>query len=427
MASNQFSRKIAWRYLWSKRREAFISIISVFAVIGVCLGVAVLDITMSIMTGFEHVLQSKIVGDSHIFVHRYPREIDQPKKVISIVNSVPGVTEVSSFSGHQALISYKGASRGIYLKGVKADSPIARQLGKYILGDKSLEQLFQDQKLEQESEASEQSKVSTLPTLVLGKELVDQLGIYPQVPVSILIPKVSSTPFGMVPRFKRFLVSGIYKSGLVGYEEGLVYTQLANSQKYFKMGDAVSGLEIKIADVAKSPELAKKIRTALWDQLDTGYSVKDWTESNKELWEALKLEKQVYFIVLLLLVVLASFSIISTLIMIVMEKRRDIAVLMALGASPRKIANIFRWQGVVIGLVGTLSGTLMGYLGCLLLRAYGFPLPEKIFPTDTVPVHMEPYNFIVVAVAAFFISSLSTWYPARRASSVDPTELLRYE
>jgi len=263
--------------------------------------------------------------------------------------------------------------------------------------------------------------------LIVGRGLADIMGLYESQVVSLLTPKVGSTPFGLTPRYKRFSVSGTYKSGLSGYEERLAYVDLEVAQSFFRMKGRVSGIEVMAESVENSPEVARLIKEALSELPGGGFVAQDWTQTNQELWEALKMEKQVYFIVLLLLIVMASFSIITTLIMIVLEKRRDIAILMTLGATSRSIAMIFRWQGAVIGTLGVLGGTLLGLLGCVALEQYGFPLPEKVFPTSTVPVQLQSTNVIVVAVAAFLICLLSTWYPSWRASKVEPGDALRYE
>ena len=418
MSSFNFSKKIALRYLWSKRAEAFISIITVFAIIGVAVGVAVLNITMSIMTGFEHELRSKIVGDSHIVVYKFGDSINSWQDVLLEIKKNKDVVAASPFTQNQALISIAGKSRGVMVKGIQSSGELASKLEGYLMNRSDLKYVFN---------GDENDSNDSLPGIVLGQELFNQLGIIPGTKVSILSSQTSSTPFGLSPRFRRFSARSSYQSGLSAYEEALAYVDLKEAQKFFKTGDSISGVEIMVSDIDNSSLTAESIRNALTSRFGGGFYAQDWTQSNKELWEALKLEKQVYFIVLLLLIVLASFSIVSTLIMIVMEKRKDIAVMKTLGASTSSIAQIFRIQGAVIGLCGTIGGSVIGYLSCIALKHYGFPLPENVFPTDVVPVLISPMNFCIVAVSAFLICLLSTWYPARRASQVEPSEALRYE
>ena len=213
---------------------------------------------------------------------------------------------------------------------------------------------------------------------------------------------------------------------MVEYEKALAYISISDAQKFFGLGDSVSGLEVRLDDIDLAPEVAQSIMDKA-SQLEELLYAEDWTQRNKPLWDAIRLEKKVYFIVLLLLVVLASFSIISTLIMIVLEKRKDISVLMTLGASSKSVANIFKYQGTVIGLIGTALGLAGGFLGCMLLKTYGFPLDERIFQMSQLPIKMEPLNFLLVGLAAFVICVLATIYPARRASKLEPSEVLRYE
>ncbi|NLF26118.1 MAG: ABC transporter permease, partial [Deltaproteobacteria bacterium] len=343
------------------------------------------------------------------------------QEVKAQIAAVPGVVSVSAYTQHQAMLSSSGAAHGILVQGIEKDGVAAAELTRYLEEGTSLDQLFGPTALvDQDGESAD------LPALMVGRALSLKLGLMPGTAVSLVSPQVASSPFGLVPRFRRFLLAGVYKSGLSSYEEGLVYADLSEAQRFFRMGDAVSGIEVKVADVDRASVLARKIMDTLGGA-QRGFYVQDWSERNRELWDAIGLEKRVYFIVLLLLVVLASFSIVSTLVMIVLEKRRDIAIMKTMGAKTSSIANIFRVQGTVIGLIGTSLGLLGGYFGSIALREYGFPLPQGVFPTDTVPVQLEWINFTVVGVAALLICAFSTLYPAWRASRLEPSEVLRYE
>lgn len=426
MSSNAFSRKIALRYLWSRRGEAFITIITIISILGVAIGVMVLNMVMAVMTGFQHELREKIVGtNSHIVVRRLSGKIQDWENVSKSIAAVPGVASVAAFTYHQALLRTQTGSTGILIRGIQRGSSAENQLSAYVDSAKDLQALFSPPPVLVDNENGEKESV-VLPALIVGKELVRSLGLMVGSPVSLLSPTMTSSPFGLMPKFRRFTVAGIYNSGLVEYESGLAYADLGEAQKFFNMGNSVSGLEVRVRDIDASPAIAKSIVEALGG-LSSGYYAQDWTETNKPLWDAMRLEKKVYFIVLLLIVVMASFSIISTLIMIVLEKRRDIAVLKTMGASTRSIARIFILQGSVIGGIGTAAGLLGGYLGCLALQKYGFPLDERIFQMSTVPVRMEFWNFALVGSVAFCICFLATIYPAFRASSLEPSEVLRYE
>ena len=425
MPNFSFSKKIAVRYLWSKRSEAFVTIITVISIIGVALGVMVLNIVMAVMTGFEHELREKIVGaNSHIVLKPLGGKLESWPDTAKKVSEVPGVVSVSPFTYHQALIRTDSGSAGILIRGVAQGSPGEAQIGGYVSGG-NVDELFVPPAVTVTDSSGVEQSV-TLPGILVGRELAQSLGLFAGSPVSLLSSGLTSSPFGLVPRYKRFVVVGSYRSGLVEYESGLAYVALSEAQSFFKMGDAISGLEIRVKDIDSSPEVAARISESLGG-LGSGFTVQDWTQTNKPLWDAIRLEKKVYFIVLLLIIVMASFSIVSTLIMIVLEKRRDIAILRTLGANERSIRAIFKVQGAVIGGIGTVSGLALGLLGCLALRRYGFPLDERIFQMSTLPIRIESTNFIVVGLAAFFICCLATIYPAKRASALQPSDVLRYE
>lgn len=425
MSNLTFSKRIALRYLWSKRSEAFITIISIISVLGVAIGVIVLTVTMAIMTGFETELRNKVVGSSHIFVQKVGGKIYNWEDTRDQIVTIPQVRTVGAYTQHQVLVSTEGRTKGILVRGIQEGGTFADELQRYVPDTADIDALFKPVQSRVETvEMGTQS--ASLPGIIIGRELARNLLLYKGSKVSLLSPEVGSTPFGLVPRFKRFVVVGVYTSGLTGYEDGLAYVSLPDAQQFFRLGNSISGLEVSLHAVDEAPLIAEKILSALGG-IGSGFYVQDWTQSNKELWEAIQLEKRVYFIVLLLIIVMASFSIISMLIMVVLEKRRDIAVLKTLGARTSSIGWIFRLQGAIIGIVGVSLGLIGGFLGCVGLETYGFPLPEKVFPTATVPVQIDFLNFAAVGIAAFLICLLSTWYPVRRASAVEPSEVLRYE
>ena len=426
MSSWAFSKIIAARYLKTKRSEAFIRLLSIISVLGVALGVIVLNVVMSVMTGFEFELKEKIIGaNSHIVVRKLSGKISDWKSAVSKISQVPGVQSVSPFVYQQALIRSGNQTTGVLIRGIPDKSVAADQVAHYLEEGQSIEHLFNPPPLV-ERRPGESDDAVTIPALVVGKELARSLGILNGTPVSLLSASVASSPFGLVPKYRRFLVVGTYNSGLIEYESGLAYASLEATQQFFRLGDSVTGIEVRVTKVDDSPAIAQKIVEALGG-MESGFYAQDWTETNKPLWDALRLEKRVYFIILLLLVVLASFSIVSTLVMIVLEKRRDIAVLRTLGASAKSIGRIFIMQGVSVGGLGTVLGLVGGYLACFGLQKWGFPIDERIFQMSTVPVKIDPMNFLVVGVSAFVICMLSTIYPVRRASRLDPSEVLRYE
>jgi lipoprotein-releasing system permease protein len=426
MSNSRFAAKIALRYLRTKRSEAFINIISIISVLGVALGVAILIISMAIMTGFERELRNKVVGSAHIIITHYSAKLEDWTAIKDFLAQQQGVEKISAYTEHQALLSVQGRVQGVLVRGVEAKSQAENEISQYLSRPKNVRYLFEPVSANNRLPNGEVSKAK-LPGVLIGKELALRLNIREALPISLMSPQVSSSPFGLMPRHKRFMVADVYSSGLGGYEAALVYMGLPEAQKFFRMHDAVSALELQLEKPEQAARISTQLASALESKFKQGYIVRDWTVQNQALWEAMKLEKRVYFIVLLLLIVLASFSIISTLVMIVLEKRKDIAVMRSFGARGSVISLIFRIQGMIIGLVGTASGLVLGWLGCWALDRFGFPLPENVFPTSTVPVQVEPLNFVIVAVSTLIICYLSTIYPARRASKLDPVEILRYE
>ncbi len=263
-----------------------------------------------------------------------------------------------------------------------------------------------------------------LPGIILGTELARQLAVEVGDPVNVLSPMGKPSAVGVVPRVKRFVVVGLFNSGMSEYDSALAYISLSDAQRFFGLDDAVTGLEVRVDDLYQAREVGQRIAQLL----GFPYRVRDWMEINHNLFAALKLEKTVYFIVLLLIILVAAFNIVATLIMVVMEKRKDIAVLKSMGATGAGIARIFVFKGVIIGVVGTVIGNLAGYAGCWALRRYEFiELPKDVFYVSTVPVKMTPEYFAAVTVASLIICLLATIYPARQAARLVPIDIIRYE
>jgi lipoprotein-releasing system permease protein len=419
-----FSWRIARRYLWARRGEAFITLIGIISFLAVALSVAVLILVMSIMGGFETTLREKILGtNAHIVVRSFTDRIAAIEELRQVSAARPEVESVSLFTYDQALLRIDRQVSGVLVRGIESNSQTYESLRSFV---EVYEGVSRDGALFSPIVGLGTDADVTLPGIVIGKELARNMALSPGSIISLMSPEFESSPFGLSPRFRRFVVTGIYSSGLVEYESGLVYLSLPDAQAFFRYGDAVAGAELRVINPTQSPKVAAELQTSLRELRPDYYTI-DWTESNRALWEALALEKQVYFLVLLLLVVLASFSIVSGLVMLVLEKRKDIAILRTLGANAGQVARIFTLQGAVIGGLGTLTGVVLGVVGAMLLDAYGFPLPEGIFPVDTVPVRIHLGEALVVAVVSFLICLISTLYPARRARLLQPAEVLRYE
>jgi lipoprotein-releasing system permease protein len=418
--------RIAMRYLWSGRKDAAITIITVIAILGVTVGVITLNVVMAVMTGFEVTLREKILGaDAHIVVRQVGGDISDWRSVLErIKDADQQISSVSPYTSSQALIRSDNHSSGVLVRGIAKESATADQLGRYLKDDSQLDKLYREDNLYSDSKDNE----SNLPGIIIGRELARSLGVFVGSRVSLLSSQVTSSPFGLMPRYRRFKVVGIYQSGLVEYESGLVYVALQVAQQFFRIGEAsngfsISGAEIRLDAIDKAPAIASMIL----NQLGSSYVAQPWTETNRAFFEALRLEKRVYFTVLLLIVVMASFSIVSSLVMIVVEKRRDIGILRTLGISASDVGWIFRIQGAVIGGVGVGIGTLGGIIFALALQKYGFPIDERIFQMATLPIHLDPSNVFLVAISAFGICAIATYYPASKASRVEPIEVIRYD
>ncbi|MGH7809380.1 MAG: FtsX-like permease family protein, partial [Candidatus Binatia bacterium] len=259
--------------------------------------------------------------------------------------------------------------------------------------------------------------------IILGERLAHQLGAFPGAPVQIVSPLGSPTAIGVIPKVRRFVVAGMLRTGMSEIDATLIFMGLAEAQKFFELPGAVTNIEMRVRDVNQSRQVADRIQR----RLGFPYFAEDWTRLWPNLFSALELEKTVYFLVLLLMVLIGAFNIVSTLVMVVMEKKKDIAILRAMGATQGSVRKIFMLKGCLIGAVGTTLGVVLGLIVCALIAQYQFKLPDGMFLISTVPVRIYFGNFILVAFASFVVSLLASLYPARQAAKLDPVEIIRYE
>ncbi|MDD2941422.1 MAG: ABC transporter permease [bacterium] len=426
LSSFSFETFIALRYLRSKRKEVFISIITIISVVGVAVSVAVLNVVLSIMTGFTAEFQKKIVNSTaHIVVRAYGGNFAGWEEVVDAVEKQPGIEIAFPYTYDQAMLQAGSESRGIIVRGIPNDSGSRGRLSSMLQDKTTLDRLFAPVAVETELPQGGVNR-AVLPGVIIGEELRKRLALEQGSLITLLSARFHNSPRGLVPSARRFVVLGTYKSGLAEFESSLIYVSMSDAQNFFGNGSTVTGVEAVISDVAQAPRIGIAVAEEL-QKLSGRYYVVDWTQPNKPLWDALNLEKQVYYIVLLLLILVASFSIISTMVMIVMEKSRDIAVFKVFGATDGDILRIFLTQGMIIGLSGTVSGTVLGYLGAIGLREFGFGIDPRVFSMDKVPVYLDMGNFFLVAVSAFLITSAAGIYPAIRASRLKPADALRYE
>ncbi|MFN8543307.1 MAG: lipoprotein-releasing ABC transporter permease subunit [Candidatus Binatia bacterium] len=415
---------VGLRYLRSRRRHGFLSLISLVSLLGVTIGVATLNIVLAVMTGFEQELRDKILGfNPHVVVTNYGGALDGWTQQLEKVTAVPDVVAAAPFVYGQAMVTVGRSVSGIVVRGIDpARAGGVLELERHLTKG-SVQALGETQRVA--LPAAEGGGPVELGGLLLGQELARQLGLAPGDVVTVVSPLGTPGPGGMVPRVKRFVLVGVFDSGMYDYDTTLAYMSLGDAQRFFDMKGNVSGLEVRVARVYDARAVARRIETALG-----GFPVRarDWMETNRNLFSALKLEKVVYGIVLCLIVVVAAFNILATLTMVVKEKRRDIAILKAMGASGSAIGRIFVLNGAVIGVAGMLLGSALGLAGCWVVAHYQFvELPKDVFLVTTIPARVDPINFAVVACVSVLICVVAALSPARRATSLVPVEVIRYE
>jgi len=403
---------IAKKYLLAKRKQTFISIISLISVAGVAVGVMALIIVLAVMNGFERELKERILGaTAHAHVTSLEGSIGKPFELAEKVRKAEGVAAASPYIFSQMMISSGSNALGGVLRGVDTAT----------IGD--VTRLARDIRIGRIEDLHRKSEEG-LPGVILGRELAANLGAGLGDVVEILVPGGSVTPLGAFPRTARFRVAGVSVSGMYEYDATFAYVAFEEAGRLLGMEGRATGVEVKVHDVYAAADVAKALRS----ELGYPYHAKDWMQSNRNLFSALKLEKVVMFIILVLIVMVAAFNIISTLIMVVMEKTKDIAILMTLGATRRTIRRIFALEGLLIGFAGTALGTALGAALCHLLRRYQFiHLPSDVYYISTLPVSLDSGMVLLVAASSILICFLATVYPARQASRVDPAEAIRYE
>ena len=404
---------IGSRYLRTKQKQAFISLITVLSIAGVTVGVMALIVVIAVMTGFEYDLKSRILGvESHIVIMRHNGPFSDYRNILEHVENTDGVEAATPFINSQVILRSSLSLSGAVLRGIDPDSAdrVIKNLDKVSL--KNLKETDQ-----------RKSTSIAMPSIILGKELAKNLGVMQGDPVHLISPRGMISPIGHIPTMKRFKVAGLFESGMYEYDRSLAYMHIKDAQKILRMGDSVNGIEVRVNDIYNARNIAGRIVKELGFQ----YWARDWMQMNQNLFSALKLEKTVMFIILALIVLVAAFNIASTLIMMVMEKTRDIAILKAMGATDKSIRKIFVFKGIVIGSIGTILGVCLGFILCTVLKYYQFiELPGDVYYITTLPVKLELLDVVMIASAAMAISFLATLYPARQASKLDPVEAIRY-
>ena len=418
---------IALRYLRAKRKQAFISLITLISIAGVAVGVMALIVVIAVMTGFENHLRTKILGiNSHISVKNYEGAfcniesirqdvlgVSVPRNdLFSMIRGKHGdakVTATTPLVYIQALLSSGRAVSGAAIRGIEPDSiQKVFSVGKIIRGEGL--------------EAFENYSESGIPPILLGKELARNLGVAVGQSIRVMLPSGTITPVGMLPKIRTFRVTGINTTGMYEYDTSLAFIPIEAAQRLLGLGEKVHGLEIKVSDIYATDGLA----LAIQKRLGFPFWAIDWQQMSPNLFSALKLEKLAMFIILTLIVLVAAFNIVSTLIMMVMEKNQDIAILKTLGAMDKNILRIFIYNGLLVGFIGTILGVSGGVSLCFLLSRYKFiKIPSEVYYTDTLPILLHTSDVAIISISAILICFFATIYPARQAAKVNPSEALR--
>lgn len=407
-----FERFVAFRYLSSSKQEGFVSVIAMFSLLGIAIGVATLIIVLSVMNGFRQELLTRIIGVSgHMWVLPATQNFEDIEGTLSKIKAIPGVKTAQATIERQAVLMHKSQARGLQVHGMLGEDIKSRDI------------------------LSKNMKFGTLDNfegdkVLVGKRLADTLRLNTGDKISLLNPQGNQTAFGNVPKQKSFEVAGIYEIGMNEYDKNVIFIPLAAAQKFFLMGSDVSAIEIFVDQVEYAARYAKVIRDTIGDN----YRMFDWQHSNSPFFQAVQIERDVMFIILSLIILIAAFNIISSLIMLVKDKTRDIAIMRTMGATKNSILKIFFLTGSSIGVIGTMVGVILGVSITLnlegirqaLQKIFGVELfAADIYHLTKLPAIMDPTEVLMIVTMGLGLSFAATLYPAWKAARLNPVEALR--
>jgi lipoprotein-releasing system permease protein len=416
---------VSLRHLKAKRTQRFISLNTWISVGGVALGVMALIVVIAVMSGFGKDLRDKILGtNSHVVVTNVTRTgMVNYEVIMEKVIKTEGVKAAAPFILNQVMLAYGDNAIGVVVRGVDSDREA---------GVSDLEKNLVQGSLKMLGRSEKSSGKPRRDGIILGKELARRLGVQIDAAVSMVAPASRMTPMGLIPKIKLFKVVGFFESGMFEYDSNLAFISIHSAQKFFAMKGQVSGIEIRVEDIEQADQVAAGIQ----DSLGFPYYARDWMRMNKNLFSALRLEKIVMFIILILIILVAAFNIVSTLFMVVMEKTKEIAILKSMGASRSSIMKIFSYQGLIIGVTGTLMGCVGGFtivpnlneIVGLIENIFGITaFPSDVYYLDKLPSEIQYFDSFLIVVFSIIICFVASLYPAWRASRLDPVEGLRYE
>lgn len=422
MKSLPYELFVGWRYTRAKRKNHFISFISLTSMIGIALGVAALIVVLSVMNGFQKELRTRILGvASHLEITGANNKLADWQRVSEFAAKAPHVLATAPYITAQGMLSFDQGVRGAIIRGVvpAAEDQVA-DIGRHMKAG-SLDDLRSGEF-----------------GIVLGADLAYALGAQIGDKVVLMAPQGQFTPTGVVPRLKQFTLVGLFQIGMYEYDAGLALIHIEDAAKLYRMGENVSGVRLKLKDLFEAPAIAAKMTDQLNRRLNPygNYFVSDWTQQHANFFRAVQMEKRVMFIILTLIVAVAAFNIVSTLVMAVTDKRADIAIMRTFGASPRSIMQIFIVQGAMIGVIGTVLGAVFGILLALNIETI-VPFIERLFNIQflakdvyyisDLPSDLAWSDVTTIVTVSFILSLLATLYPSYKASRINPAEALRYE
>jgi len=412
-----FEWMIALRYLAARRRQLFISVITLISILGVMVGVAALIVVMGVMNGAQQDIQEKILGaNSHLTVLSYHGKIENYPEVVKKVESAPEVVAASPYLESQVMLLFNSRVVTAVIRGIDPDSALkVTTIGAKMLSGE----------LDYLKPGAFKGEGQDLPGIAIGRDLSISLAAGYGDVVSVISPTGALGPMGLMPSARKFRVVAVFSFGFYEVDSGFVFISLSEAQKFLHLGEQADGIEVKLKDLYLADQASKQIEEKLGG---FPYWVSTWMAAHGPLFSALKVEQLAFSIILALIVLVAGLNIISTLVMMVMEKYRDIAILKSMGAADREIMKVFMYQGVVIGVIGTALGAVLGSLLCFLQIRYQIVrLDPTVYQFAVMPMQLKWLNVAAVSAFAVITSFLSTLYPARQAAKMNPAESLRYE